>query len=225
MLSYIQIETAPNPTASIIWLHGLGADGHDFEPIIPELNLPPTMAIRFIFPHAPQMPVTINGGYVMPAWYDIKADNIEGRQDREGILKSAADIQELIDQEKARGISADNIILAGFSQGGAMALYVGTHQQEALAGILALSCYTLLPDDAPHAAAKVTPIMQMHGLDDEVVPYFLGEESRNFLIESGFKVDYRSYPMPHSLHPKQIMDIGNWITHLLGRLSDLVGRN
>ena len=215
MLNYLEIETAPNPTHSIIWLHGLGADGYDFEPIVPELGLAKDLALRFIFPHAPQIPVTINGGFVMPAWYDIKADNIEGRQDAEGIKVSTQDIQALINQEKERGITASNIILAGFSQGGAMALYVGTHQEEALAGILALSCYTLLPDDAPFETAKTTPIMQMHGTHDGVVPIHLGEASRDFLSQSGFDVEYKAYPMEHSLCPPQIKHIGEWLTSRL----------
>ncbi len=225
MLKYLEMETAPNPTASIIWLHGLGADGYDFEPIVPELGLPASLAVRFIFPHAPQIPVTINGGYVMPAWYDIKADNIEGRQDIGGIQVSAKDIQQLIEQEKSRGITADNIILAGFSQGGAMALYVGTHQQQALAGILALSCYTLLPDDQPTEAAKATPVMQMHGIGDDIVPIHLGNASHEYLRQAGFQVDYKTYPMTHSLHPQQIKHIGEWLTSRLGRLTDLVGRD
>ena len=211
MLRYLEIETAPNPTTSIIWLHGLGADGYDFEPIVPELGLAKDLAVRFIFPHAPQIPVTINGGFVMPAWYDIKADNIEGRQDTEGIKVSTQDVQALIDQEKERGISASNIILAGFSQGGAMALYVGTHQEEALAGILALSCYTLLPDDEPSTTSKTTPIMQMHGTHDGVVPIHLGEASRDFLSHAGFNVEYKAYPMEHSLCPPQIKEIGSWL--------------
>ncbi|MDX8386980.1 MAG: dienelactone hydrolase family protein [Ghiorsea sp.] len=215
MLKYLEIETAPNPNASIIWLHGLGADGHDFEPIVPELGLPSSLPVRFIFPHAPQMPVTVNGGFMMPAWYDIKADNIEGRQDAEGIQRSTTAVQAFIDQEKERGIKAENIILAGFSQGGALALYVGTHQQEALAGILALSCYTLLPDDSPTEASKTTPITQMHGTHDGVVPIHLGEASRDFLIQSGFDVQYKAYPMEHSLCPPQITHIGQWLTDRL----------
>jgi len=212
MLKCLEIETAPNPIASIIWLHGLGADGYDFEPIVPELNLPASLAVRFIFPHAPQMPVTVNGGFMMPAWYDIKANNIEGRQDKAGIAASNTAIQALINREKERGINADHIILAGFSQGGAMALYVGTHQQEALAGILALSCYTLLPDDAPSQVAKATPILQMHGTQDEIVPIVLGQASQTFLSQHGFDVSYQTYTMAHSLCPPQIKAIGQWLT-------------
>ena len=147
MLPHITTETAANPIASIIWLHGLGADGHDFEPIAAELGLPDDLAVRFIFPHAPAMPVSINGGYIMPAWYDIKQQNLDIEHDADGVHASAANIQMLIDQEIMRGIPADRIILAGFSQGAAMALYTGLRQPAPLAGILALSGYVLLPDE------------------------------------------------------------------------------
>jgi len=211
LLPCLEIETGENPAASVIWLHGLGADGHDFEPIIPDLSLSASLALRFVFPHAPTMAVTINGGYPMPAWYDIKADNIEGRQDKQGIHASAQAVQALIEREKERGIKAENIILAGFSQGGAMALYVGRRQEQALAGILGLSCYTLLPDEPCAALAQATPIMLAHGEDDDIVPLELGKASQQYLAAAGFAVDWRTYPIAHSLCPQQIKHIGAWL--------------
>ncbi|MDQ6989967.1 MAG: alpha/beta hydrolase fold domain-containing protein [Mariprofundaceae bacterium] len=216
ILPCLEIETAKPAAASIIWLHGLGADGHDFEPIIPELKLPQSLAVRFIFPHAPTMPVSINGGFSMPAWYDIKGDNIEGRQDQSGIHQSAQAIQQLIEHEKKRGIPAERIILAGFSQGGAMALYVGLRQPQALAGILGLSCYTLLPDEQQSIQpCPQTPIQLAHGIDDDIVPLALGEASLAYLQQQQCKVAWQTYPMAHSLCPAQIQHIGQWITTCL----------
>ncbi|MDX8383883.1 MAG: dienelactone hydrolase family protein [Ghiorsea sp.] len=215
LLPCLEIETGDNPVASIIWLHGLGADGHDFEPIIADLGLPKNKAVRFIFPHAPSLPVTINGGYVMPAWYDIKTDNIEGRQDEQGILASAQAIQDLITREKERGVLAEHMILAGFSQGGAMALYVGIRQQASLAGILGLSCYTLLPHAMESIHSAPCPIMLGHGESDDIVALTLGEASRQYLLTAGFAVDWQTYDMAHSLCPQQIKHIGAWLNTCL----------
>lgn len=216
-LPHITVETAPNPTASIIWLHGLGADGHDFEPIVPQLGLADDLAVRFIFPHAPSIPVTINSGYIMPAWYDIKQGDLGIEQDREGIKTSASDIHMLIEQEQMRGIKHNRIILAGFSQGAAMSLHVGLRQSSSLAGIMALSGYLLLSDemDGFTSAGKHTPIFMAHGIDDPVVPYALGDTTRRKLTAAGCTVEWHSYPMQHSVCMDEIRQIGKWITATL----------
>lgn len=213
-LPILTVETAANPSATIIWLHGLGADGHDFEPVVDELGLPSDLAVRFIFPHAPAMPVSINGGYIMPAWYDIKQQDLGVEHDADGVHKSAVSIQMLIDQEIMRGIPANRIILAGFSQGAAMALYAGLRQSEPLAGIMALSGYILLPNEftsiSPHSLQ--TPIFMAHGVHDSVVLFEWGESSYRKLLEKGCPVDWHTYPMEHSLCNEEISDIGKWIT-------------
>jgi len=216
-LPHITIETAPNPQTSIIWLHGLGADGHDFESIVPQLGLPDDLAIRFIFPHAPAMPVSINGGYIMPAWYDIKQNDLGIEHDRDGIQKSAQSIQMLIEQEQMHGISADRIILAGFSQGAAMALHVGLRQSDRLAGVMALSGYVLLPGQTSewHSDTTATPIFMAHGLHDAVVNYSLGEQSYRQLESHGYSVQWHSYPMQHSVCNEEICHIGKWVGQLL----------
>jgi len=216
-LPHITIETASNPQASIIWLHGLGADGHDFESIVPQLALPDGLAIRFIFPHAPAMPVSINGGYIMPAWYDIKQNDLGIEHDRDGIHQSAQSIQMLIEQEQMHGIPANRIILAGFSQGAAMALHVGLRQSDRLAGLMALSGYVLLPEHTSewHINTKATPIFMAHGVHDSVVTYALGEQSHRQLKSQGYSVQWHSYPMQHSVCNEEIRHIGKWIEQLL----------
>jgi len=217
LLPHLTVETAANPQASVIWLHGLGADGHDFESIVPQLGLPDDLAIRFIFPHAPAMPVSINGGYIMPAWYDIKQQNLGIEHDTAGVHASALSIQMLIDQEIMRGIPANRIILAGFSQGAAMALYVGLRQAESLAGLMVLSGYTLLPDEFTSINSNnlQTPIFMAHGVHDPVVLFEWGEASYRKLQEKGYAVDWHSYPMEHSLCNTEIKDIGKWLTTIL----------
>ncbi|MDQ6968341.1 MAG: carboxylesterase [Mariprofundaceae bacterium] len=212
-LPSLTIETAPNPTASIIWLHGLGADGHDFEPVVAELGLPKDLAVRFIFPHAPAMPVSINGGYIMPAWYDIKQQDLGIEHDADGVHASATRIQMLIDQEIMHGIPANRIILAGFSQGAAMALYAGLRQTEPLAGMMALSGYILLPNEFASISSNnlQTPIFMAHGVHDSVVLFEWGESSYRKLQEKGCTVDWHTYPMEHSLCDAEINDIGKWI--------------
>jgi len=216
-LPHITVETGSNPTATIIWLHGLGADGHDFEPIVPQLGLPAGLAVRFIFPHAPSMPVTLNGGYIMPAWYDIKQTDLGIEHDRKGIKASTADVQMLIEQEQMRGIKSNRIILAGFSQGAAMSLHVGLAQNQPLAGIMALSGYLLLPDQMERfkPAALNTPIFMAHGINDPVVLYALGDSSRRKLINAGCTIEWHSYPMQHSVCPEEICQIGKWINTIL----------
>ncbi|MDX8395441.1 MAG: alpha/beta hydrolase [Mariprofundaceae bacterium] len=217
-LPHIEVDTDANPTACIIWLHGLGADGHDFETIVPQLGLPDDLAVRFIFPHAPAIPVSINGGYIMPAWYDIKHTDLGYEQDTSGIHHSAQLIQILIDQQEMHGIKSDRIILAGFSQGGAMALHIGLRQGEPLAGIIALSCYIPLDDalDREHNPATVkTPVFVAHGIDDPVVALERGNSAQRLLTTLGHQVTWQTYPMEHSVCHEEIIHIGKWIKDTL----------
>lgn len=220
LLPHLQIESAANPSAAVIWLHGLGADGHDFAGLVPELNLSRCPPIRFIFPHAPSLPITINGGYVMPAWYDIRGADLTSQQDEAGIRTSERAIRALIEQEIARGIPASRIVLAGFSQGCAMALHTGLRYPQALAGIMALSGYLPLADRfvAERASANAhTPIFMAHGSQDPVVIPARGEASRDLLVKLGYSVAWHSYPMPHSVHPREIADIASFLTQVLGK--------
>ena len=213
ILPHITLESGEQPRHSIIWLHGLGADGHDFVSMVDELNLP--VAIRYIFPHAPHRPVTVNGGYVMRAWYDIVRPNIDAQQDEEGIYGSQASIEALIDQEISRGIAPCNIFLAGFSQGGAIALHTALRHATALGGVLALSTYLPLADSAPQevsASARQTPIFMAHGRSDPVVPYALGVASRDALQEFGYAVEWHEYAMQHSLCEAEVRDIEAWLS-------------
>ena len=219
LLPRIEIESAPQPNAAVIWLHGLGADGNDFAGLVPELDLSACPPIRFVFPHAPTMPVTVNGGYVMPAWYDIYGPDLVGRQDAVGIQNSAQAIEALIEHEIARGIPAQNIVLAGFSQGCAMALHTGLRFPQQLAGLMALSGYLPLADTlaAQRSPANAhTPIFMAHGSMDPVVVPARGEASRDLLLQLGYPVQWRSYPMPHSVHPLEIADISVFLTQVLG---------
>ena len=221
LLEAIELETGRNPTAAVIWLHGLGADGNDFVPIVRELDLTGAQAVRFVFPHAPLQPVTINNGYVMRAWYDVSYGDLEGRSkraDEKGVRASQAAIAALIDREIARGISSGNIVLAGFSQGGAVALQTGLRCPSELAGVVALSTYLpfmeSLPGEAAPANAK-TPIFMAHGTEDQVVPYAMGAASRDFLERLGYKVEWHEYPMPHSVCLEEIGHIGTWLRGVL----------
>ena len=219
LLPYVEIESAPQPTAAVIWLHGLGADGHDFASLVPELDLSGCPPIRFIFPHAPSMPVTVNGGYVMPAWYDILGPNLISQQDAAGIQASERAIVALIAHEVARGIPAEHIVLAGFSQGCAMALHTGLRLPHRLAGIMALSGYLPLVDRLAaerHPANAQTPVFMAHGTQDPVVVLARGEASRDALATLGQPVQWHSYPMPHSLHPREIADISAFLAQVLG---------
>jgi phospholipase/carboxylesterase len=215
LLEAIEIETAPAPTAAIIWLHGLGADGHDFEPIVPELGLPKSTPVRFIFPHAPLQPVTINGGAVMRAWYDVTGD---GQQDAGGIRASQARVEALIARERKRGISPAAIVLAGFSQGGAVALQTGLRHPERLAGILALSTYLPLPETLEQEVSQANrdvPIFMAHGTQDPVIPLSWATRSRDRLVSLGYAVEWHEYPMPHSVCAEEIADIGRWLQRIL----------
>ena len=214
----IEVETGKQPAGSIIWMHGLGADGHDFEPIVPELVRPNERALRFIFPNAPVRPVTINGGYAMRAWYDIIGIDRHSAQDETGIRASDALVRALIQRENGRGIPTERIVLAGFSQGGAMALMTGTRYPEKLAGVMALSCYMLLATkfEAERSAAnRTTPIFIAHGTQDPVVPLQLGEDTQQVLEKSGYPIEWHAYPMPHSVCPEEVADIAAWLRRVL----------
>jgi phospholipase/carboxylesterase len=222
LLPGIEIETTPHPVASVIWLHGLGADGNDFAAVVPELDLKACPPIRFVFPHAPAIPVTINAGYVMPAWYDILGSNLADRQDAQGIQKSERAIIALIEREVTRGIKCRNIVLAGFSQGCAMALHTGLRYPQTLAGIMALSGYLPLAERFAaerHAANSKTPIFMAHGTQDPVVALQRGEASRDALLALGHPVQWHSYPMPHSVHPRELADISVFLAQVLGKAS------
>lgn len=208
-----------NADASVIWLHGLGADGHDFEPIVPELRLPAELNVRFIFPHAPEQPVTLNGGMRMRAWFDLIALDRKARQDEAGIRASASRIQALIERENSRGVPDERIVLAGFSQGGAVALHLGLRHPRRLAGILALSTYLPLQDtlaEERSAANRDTPILMAHGVSDPVLDLRLGEQSREDLEALGYQVEWHTYPMAHAVCLEEIRLVGEWLARRLG---------
>ena len=214
----VEVETGANPTAAVIWLHGLGADGHDFEPIVPELVRPGERALRFVFPHAPIRPVTLNGGFAMRAWYDIVSLERRGPEDEAGMRASQATVEALIRRENARGIATGRIVLAGFSQGGALALLAGTRYPEKLAGIMGLSCCLLLAGrfaSERGTANQATPIFLAHGLEDPIIAPQLGEQARTVLEAAGYPVEWHSYTMPHSVCPQEVADIGQWLRRVL----------
>lgn len=216
LLPCIQKEPETPASAAVIWLHGLGADGNDFVPIIPELRLPPSMPVRFIFPNAPSIPVTINGGYVMPAWYDITAMDIDRTVDLDQLVASAEQIRLLIDREIERGISSERIVLAGFSQGGAVAYQTALTHMYPLAGLLCLSTYFATGDTiTPNAANRHIPIKVCHGTRDPVVPVQLGKAACKRLADMGYAVDYSDYPMEHAVCPEEIADISRWLQQVL----------
>lgn len=215
LISYLEIQTNDNPTHSVIWLHGLGADGHDFEDVVPALRLQ-DKAIRFIFPHAPKIPVTINGGMVMPAWYDITSIDIERTVDDAQLRASSDEVVKLIEQENARGIDSSNIILAGFSQGGAVVYETFLSYPQKLSGLMCLSTYLATANSVKRQSANVeSPIFIGHGSQDPVVPEALGKQAYNQLTQWGFKPDYKTYPMAHSLCIEQVKDIAHWIRNQL----------
>ena len=217
-LPSIELETASDPTASVIWLHGLGADGNDFVPIVPELKLPATLALRFVFPHAPVRKVTINNGMAMRAWYDIAAADLNNRADMVGVRQSQAEVEALIAREKTRGIAASRIVLAGFSQGGAIALHTAVRHQERLAGVIALSTYLVNADKLAEEAAAINrdlPIFMAHGTADPVVRFEWGDASHRALVASGYRVDWHAYRMEHSVCMEEIEAIGVWIVRTL----------
>jgi phospholipase/carboxylesterase len=219
LLPAIEITTGAAPTAAVIWLHGLGDDGHGWSEVVPALRLPPTLAVRFLFPHAPAMPVTINNGFVMPAWYDIRDADLEQRADLPGVRASAARLEALVEREVARGIAPERIVLAGFSQGGAVALHTALRHPARLAGIVALSTYlispaTLVADAAP--ANRATPILMAHGTFDPVVRLAWAEHSRAALTAAGYAVEWHAYPMEHAAVPEEIAAVGAFLARVLG---------
>ena len=217
----LEVETAAHPEYAVIWLHGLGADGSDFVPVVPELGLAETPAVRFIFPHAPYMPVTCNGGYVMRAWYDIiSLDSTRRRIDEAGIVASCEAVRQLIEREKSRGIPVDRVFLAGFSQGGAVAYTTALTHPEKLAGVIALSTYipspALLTADSAGANRRI-PIFAAHGTADDVVSPTLGVAARDLLLERGYALDWHEYPMPHSVCLEEVWAIGRWLGAQIGQ--------
>lgn len=220
MLDCIEIQPPSPADAAVIWLHGLGADGNDFRPIVNELGLGDTHGVRFVFPNAPIRPVTINNHMPMRAWYDIKGMAIADKQDREGIEASAADVDALIERERERGIAPERIVLAGFSQGGAIALHTGLRYSAPLAGIMALSTYLPLAEQLPAEAASANQsiaIFMAHGNADPVVPMTLGSASRDALAEAGYTVDWHEYAMQHQVCLPEIGDIAAWLAQRLSR--------
>lgn len=212
-LECVEIETAASPDASVIWLHGLGADGHDFEPVVPELRLAPTLRLRFVFPHAPVRPVTLNMGMRMRAWYDILQLG-GGPEDEAGVRASQGMVEALIERERSRGVAARRIVLAGFSQGGAIALHTGLRHGQRLAGILALSTYLPLAGSLQAERSEANrdlPIFMAHGEFDDVIPITRAQQSRQALVAQGYAPQWHSYPMPHSVCGEEIADIAAWL--------------
>lgn len=204
--------------ACVIWLHGLGADGHDFEPIVPELGLAPELGVRFVFPHAPSIPVALNGGMVMPAWYDIEEIDLRRRHDEAGIRRSTQQISALIDAERAAGVPDEKMVLAGFSQGGAIALFAGLRHPRKLAGILAMSAYLVIEETTAterSEANRTTSILQAHGDFDPMVPVARGAEARDRLTALGYSVDWHTYPMEHQVCLEEIQLVGSWLAGVL----------
>ena len=218
-LDAVELQTGPQPTWSVLWLHGLGADGNDFAPIVPELVRPGWPALRFVFPHAPVRPVTINNGLRMRAWYDIAGMDFATRADAAGVAQSIDQVEALLAREGERGIAPANVLLAGFSQGGAITLAAGVRRRVPLAGLIALSTYLPGADQLPEFAsdaAKAQPIFMGHGTSDPVVLPAFGQRSAQALKAAGFQVDWHDYPMPHSVSAEEIRDLGDWMSRRFG---------
>jgi phospholipase/carboxylesterase len=214
MIEHIELVTGPDPQGTVIWMHGLGADCWDFVPVVKELQLPPALALRYIFPQAPSRPIGINNGQVMPGWYDIAMMELERMPDEAGIRQSQRFIDVLIERELSRGIASDKIVLAGFSQGGAIALQTGLRSSHELAGVLALSTYLTLEESLDAERQDINrgiPILMCHGTQDPIVPLELAEKSRNALQRRGYRVEWKTYRMPHSVCGEQIGDIADWL--------------
>ncbi len=212
----VVVETGADPVASIIWLHGLGADGHDFEAIVPQLRLPGNLPLRFVFPHAPVRSVTVNGGMAMRAWYDIVSLDAEGRADADGIVESSALLDDYVANEQERGFDSGRIVLAGFSQGGAIVLHNALRSKTKYAGLMALSTYIALPiDEGTFAGNTDVPVFMAHGTVDPMVPYAGGKRSADALESFGYTVDWHEYPMAHGVCPQEIDDIRGWLVRVL----------
>jgi len=218
LLPHVELATGADPAGTVIWLHGLGADGWDFVPLVRELPLPATLALRFVFPHAPSQPVTLNNGAVMPAWYDIAVTDIARRPDERGIRASQARVESFIAREKSRGVPAARIVLAGFSQGGAIALQAGLRHAERLGGVMALSTYLTLEESLAaegSAANRATPVFMAHGTQDPVVPLALAESSAAALRAHGYSVEWHTYPMPHSVSTEEVQAIAQFLQRVM----------
>jgi len=218
-LETVEIVSGPKPTASVVWLHGLGADGHDFEPLVPHLAWQGAPDIRYVFPHAPVRPVTVNGGMPMRAWYDILSMDGERGHDRRGVGQSIQQVYSLVERERERGIAASRIVLAGFSQGGAIALQLGLRYPHRLAGLIGLSTYMLFAgelQDGRHDANRETPVFLAHGTSDPMVPPAMGEAAREQLIALGSPLEWHTYPMPHSVCLEEIEHIATWLKARFG---------
>lgn len=208
----VEVTTGEKPVGSVIWLHGLGADGRDFEPIVPELRLPADLPLRFVFPHAPVRPVTINGGMAMRAWYDILSLDAQGRADAKGVHESTALLEALISREIERGTQASRIVIAGFSQGGAIAINAVLHSKLRLAGLMALSTYIPLPGELDASAGnRELPVFMAHGSSDPMIQMQWGRASADSLAKAGFDVEWHDYPMAHAVCPDEIDDIRAWL--------------
>ncbi len=219
-LETLESETGADPGATVIVLHGLGADGNDFVPIARELDLSAVGPVRFVFPHAPVIPVTINNGYRMRAWYDILGMELQRKEDEPGLRSSLALVEELLEREKSRGIPANRIVLMGFSQGCAMSLLTGLRHKERLAGLVGLSGYLPLANTTVAErtdANTLTPVFLAHGEEDNVVPVQAGRASRDLLKSLGYSVDWHEYPMAHSVHPREILDLNGWLVRVLAK--------
>jgi phospholipase/carboxylesterase len=208
----VEVETGPDPVGSVVWLHGLGADGHDFEPIVPELRLPETLPLRFVFPHAPVRPVTVNGGMAMRAWYDIVSLDRHGPADEQGINDSSTALEKLIQREVDRGMPRERIVLAGFSQGGAIAINTVIRARETLAGLIGLSTWLALPGTLDQERVdRSLPVFMAHGRFDPMIPMQYGRASADKLIEAGFVIEWHDYPMAHAVCAEEIADISRWL--------------
>jgi phospholipase/carboxylesterase len=219
LLETVEFESGRAPTAAVVWMHGLGADGHDFAPIVPELGLPASLSVRFVFPHAPMRAVTINNGWVMRAWYDVREDAGERREDEAGVRESARGITALIEREVTRGIPASRVALAGFSQGGAMALHTGLRHPVRLAGIMALSTFLPLAatlDAEASVANRDVPIFMAHGTGDELIPLARGRRAHDTITALGYRSEWHEYRMAHAVCPEEIRDISQWLARALG---------
>ena len=220
LLPAIEIDTGPNPDAAVIWMHGLGDDGHGWSEVVPALRMPASVPTRFLFPHAPVMPVTINNGYAMRAWYDLRENDFNNRADLAGVRRSQQQVEALITREEARGVPASRLVLAGFSQGGAIALYAGLRHPQRLAGVVALSTYLIAPDSLAaeaSAANRDAPIFMAHGTQDPVVQFRWADASRNALVAAGYRVEWHTYPMPHSAMPEEIVAVGQFLARILAK--------
>jgi phospholipase/carboxylesterase len=214
LLECVELQTGPAPTASVVWLHGLGADGHDFPPIVPELRLPASLPVRFVFPHAPMRAVTVNMGMVMRAWYDIRIEGNARTPDAGDLKQSEAQVRALIERERERGMPAARIVLAGFSQGGALTLHAGVRYPERLAGLIALSCSLPLAEAVPAEmapAGRGMSVFAAHGRYDDVVPAARGRQARDVLAGLGYVVTWKEYPIPHSVSMEEIADVAAWL--------------